>query len=177
MSSGFLGSTCAPTLVLVSVGVAFLGAWAVKKEPALVAGQSASGAPSPSAESAAAGKLYGQHCAKCHQADGKGSPQARGLYPEIPDFSDAGWQKRHTDARLMTSILQGKGDGMPGFRDKISKEQAQSLTKHVRKLCGKEKKAEKSFEVHFRSLQEQFETLQRNVEELWRESAHASGPE
>ena len=45
-------------------------------------------------------------------ADGTGN-KARGRLPEIPNFTDAGWQARRDDAQLMASILDGKGDEMP----------------------------------------------------------------
>src|SRR5262245_54540499 len=79
-------------------------------------------APGPSAPAAtgtpASRALFGQHCVKCHAADGTGSP-ARGLMPEIPNFTDGSWQARRNDAQLLVSILDGKGPGMPPGRAKI----------------------------------------------------------
>src|SRR5271157_6241306 len=50
------------------------------------------------------GELFRQRCEKCHGADGTGN-RARGLLSEIPDFTNASWQARRTDAQLMSSIL------------------------------------------------------------------------
>src|SRR5271157_446620 len=76
-------------------------------------------------------ELFRQHCTKCHGADGTGS-QVRSCYPEIPDFTNAPWQARRADARLMASILDGKGSEMPPQRGRISEEQARGLVAHVR---------------------------------------------
>jgi mono/diheme cytochrome c family protein len=76
-------------------------------------------APRPSASAAAGADsgraLFRRHCVKCHGADGTGSP-ARASMPEIPDFTDASWQARRSDARLLASILDGKGKEMPPWR-------------------------------------------------------------
>jgi hypothetical protein len=80
-----------------------------------------------SGKAEAGDKLFAQHCAKCHGADGKGNPNARKLYSDIPDFSDAKFQRGRTDTQLLTSIFDGKCDGMPGFKGKITNAQAQEL--------------------------------------------------
>ncbi len=75
--------------------------------------------------------LFRQFCMKCHGADGTGSG-TRSLLSEIPDFTSGPWQERRTDARLMASILDGKGSEMPPQRGRISDEQARGLVAHVR---------------------------------------------
>jgi mono/diheme cytochrome c family protein len=82
----------------------------------------------------AARALFGQRCVTCHGADGKGS-LARGLLPEIPNFTAASWQRQRSDAQLMASILDGKGQGMPPVRGKIGEEQARGLVAHVRSFA------------------------------------------
>jgi mono/diheme cytochrome c family protein len=73
-------------------------------------------------------ELFRQICTKCHGADGTGSA-ARSCLPEIPDFTSAPWQARRADARLMASILDGKGSDMPPQGGKISEEQARGLVR------------------------------------------------
>jgi mono/diheme cytochrome c family protein/uncharacterized membrane protein len=92
-------------------------------------------APGPSAPAAegtpAARDLFRQRCVRCHGADGTGS-RVRRRQPEIPDFTDPAWQARRSDAQLLASILDGKGEEMPPWRGKISEEQARSLVAYVR---------------------------------------------
>src|SRR5271166_3788148 len=76
-------------------------------------------------------ELFRQICTKCHGADGTGSA-ARSCLPEIPDFTSAPWQARRADARLMASILDGKGSDMPPQRGKLGEEQVRSLVAYVR---------------------------------------------
>jgi uncharacterized membrane protein len=54
------------------------------------------------------------------------------MFPEMPDFTDASWQVRRSEGQFLASILNGKGKGMPGYRQKISEEQARELGAYVR---------------------------------------------
>jgi mono/diheme cytochrome c family protein len=89
--------------------------------------QSAPAAPgaSPTRE------LFRKRCVKCHGTDGTGN-KARGSMPDIPNFTDASWQRRRSDAQLMASILEGKETEMPSWRGKLSEEQVRSLVAYVR---------------------------------------------
>jgi mono/diheme cytochrome c family protein/uncharacterized membrane protein len=89
-------------------------------------------APPPTGTSADR-ELFGQHCVKCHGADGTGS-EARRRQPKIPNFTDTSWQARHSDAQLLSSILNGNGKAkeMPPWRGRISEEQARQLVGHIR---------------------------------------------
>jgi mono/diheme cytochrome c family protein/uncharacterized membrane protein len=134
--------------------------------------------------------LYRQHCVKCHGADGKGST-ARGLFPEIPDFTKGTWQRGRSNAQLLVSILDGKGSGMPTLRGKINKSQANDLVKYVRTFSPAERKAANDrngkpasdeFDVRYRLLQQEMSDLQRQFHELSKssldkkESAPAASP-
>jgi len=68
---------------------------------------------------------------KCHGADGTGN-KARDRFPEIPDFTNASWQARRTNAELTESILDGKGSAMPPLDDDVGEEQARGLVAYVR---------------------------------------------
>src|SRR5437764_2316069 len=68
-------------------------------------------------------ELFRQRCARCHGADGTGST-VRDSMPEIPNFTEASWQARWSDAQLMAAILDGKGSEMPPWSGRISAEQA-----------------------------------------------------
>ncbi len=71
--------------------------------------------------------FFARNCAVCHGADGKGSDA--GMI--VPNFSDAGWQRRHDDQKLITTISKGKGT-MPAFKDKLSEEQIESMAEFIR---------------------------------------------
>jgi mono/diheme cytochrome c family protein len=81
----------------------------------------------------AAPELFRQHCTKCHGVDGSGSG-VRPRLPSLPKFNDMDWQSRRNDARLMASILDGKGKEMPPWRGKITEEQVRGLVAHIRAL-------------------------------------------
>jgi mono/diheme cytochrome c family protein/uncharacterized membrane protein len=84
-----------------------------------------------SVETRAGSRLFRQHCVRCHGVDGT-AERARARLPRIPDFTDAGWQHRRTDARLLASILDGKGATMPAFRGKIDEDGARDILTQVR---------------------------------------------
>jgi hypothetical protein len=56
----------------------------------------------------------------------------RRRHPEIPNFTDPAWQARRSEAQLLASILDGKGTGMPSFREKLSADQVRALIAYVR---------------------------------------------
>ena len=126
------------------------------------------------AKAKAAVRLFRQHCVKCHGEDGTGR-MARDELPNIPNFTNASWQARRTDAKLTVSILEGKGTAMPAAGSKISKEQARSLVAHVRSFAPTKGKSEKekqhkpaptNFDERYRRLQEEFEELRKRLREL-----------
>jgi mono/diheme cytochrome c family protein len=77
--------------------------------------------------------LYRQFCAQCHGADHKGrAVRERGEY--IPDFTQVSWHARHDEARLLVSILEGKGERMPPFSENLSKFEARALVFYLVEL-------------------------------------------
>jgi mono/diheme cytochrome c family protein len=95
--------------------------------------------------------------------------------PQIPNFTKVSWQRRRSDARLLASILNGKGTDMPPMRRKVSKKQARQLVSHVRAFAHPKKKpggqkqgmaARDSFEERYRRLQEQLDDLKRQADKL-----------
>jgi mono/diheme cytochrome c family protein len=97
--------------------------------------------PAPAARSAdraagaegmpTAAALFRQHCQRCHGADGRGDPKQDG----VPDFGRPDWQKRHSDAQVLASILDGTDGGMPAFRRQLGEAQAKALVAHIRRLA------------------------------------------
>jgi mono/diheme cytochrome c family protein len=137
-------------------------------------------APPAARAQADAGKLYQEHCVKCHGKDGTGAA-ARGIEPNIPDFTAASWQAKRSDAQLLVSILDGKGNVMPAFRaKKISEEEARRLVAHVRKFApAKTKPGQQerlppgSFEERYQQLERDLADLQKQFHQLSKVSAEA----
>jgi cytochrome c oxidase cbb3-type subunit III len=74
---------------------------------------------------------YKQHCAKCHNDDGKGLESL-----EPPDFTDEKWQGENTDKMIADGIRNGKGV-MPGFKDVLTPAQVTAMVKYVRAFSPK----------------------------------------
>jgi len=88
--------------------------------------------------------LFAKHCGKCHLENGAPSPDACALFPDTPDFTNASWQARRTDGQFLASILDGKGKGMPAYREKISADDAGELVAFVRAFLKAKKNSEGS---------------------------------
>jgi mono/diheme cytochrome c family protein len=73
-------------------------------------------------------------CASCHNADGKGNPAMKTSMKDLPDFTDAAWQKKETDAELIETIKNGHKP-MPAYKDKLSDDQIKALVAYVRKFA------------------------------------------
>jgi hypothetical protein len=71
---------------------------------------------------------------------------------------------------LVVSVLDGKGTGMPAFRDKLSREQVRDLVAFVRAFDPSQERsagaAPDQFEARFRELEKEFEDLRRQSRAL-----------
>ena len=65
-------------------------------------------------------------CARCHNADGSGSPSLG-----IPSFIDPHWQGAHSDAELKLAIKNGSPGKMPAFGAAYSADQIDALVRYV----------------------------------------------
>lgn len=75
--------------------------------------------------------LFGEKCARCHGADGRGRTTL-GEMLSAPDFTDERfWGDEKSERRLVNSIAAGKGE-MPAFGKKLSKRDIGGLADHVR---------------------------------------------
>jgi mono/diheme cytochrome c family protein len=86
---------------------------------------------------AAAKVLYTQKCARCHGADGRAAT-LMGESFRATKFADAEWWKkeRPSNARLTTSIRDGRGNMRP-FGQDLSKKEIAALAAYVRTFNGK----------------------------------------
>lgn len=82
-----------------------------------------------------ASRMYGRYCITCHGSDGR-SQTKKGKYNHARDFSDAQWQDDVSDERLFNSIMNGRNvrGNMPGFKDKLNEQEAESLVEYVRRF-------------------------------------------
>ena len=76
--------------------------------------------------------IFVKDCQNCHSADGQGGPVKleNGKTLKVPSFR-AGHALRHSDADFRRQIAEG-GDGMPGFKDKLTAEQIDELIRLIR---------------------------------------------
>jgi mono/diheme cytochrome c family protein len=77
--------------------------------------------------------LFGAKCARCHGSDGRGET-VTGSMLGVPDFTDGEWWKgNRSDARLETSVAEGR-DEMPAFGRKLTRREIASLVAYVRRF-------------------------------------------
>jgi mono/diheme cytochrome c family protein len=79
-------------------------------------------------------KLYNTRCAGCHGFEGE---PAKANLPNIPNFTDPEFHKKHTDKQLQVSIEEGIRPLMPSFKDKLEEDEIKSLVAYVRSLAKK----------------------------------------
>ena len=73
-------------------------------------------------------------CASCHQADGKGVAAMKKSMKDLPDFTNAAWQAKATDAEMIETIKNGHKP-MPAYKDKLTDDQIKALVAYVRKFA------------------------------------------
>jgi mono/diheme cytochrome c family protein len=93
------------------------------------------------AVAASPNEIYAQKCAGCHGKDGK-AQTAMGKKLNMKDLTDAKIQAAATDADWEKAIVDGakNADGkvvMPGFKGKITPEDAKALVKICRDFKAK----------------------------------------
>jgi cytochrome c6 len=91
------------------------------------AGDNGKPATAQSAAGDGAALYQSKACAVCHGADGKGNPQMK----DIPNFTDAAWQKKTGDAEMVKLIQNGKPP-MPAYKNQLTDEQIAALVAYIR---------------------------------------------
>jgi mono/diheme cytochrome c family protein len=149
-------------------------AQAANAAPGRTAGVTTAAAQNPRS----AASRYSRTCARCHSEDGRGGDFGDSDIA-IPDFRRRSWHRQRSDAELVVSILDGKGRRMPAFAGKLTEEQARDLVAFIRTFDPDPVRpaagSASDFERRFRELQDQWDELQRQVEELVR-SSHPTEP-
>lgn len=71
--------------------------------------------------------IFGQRCASCHGSDGAGG---RG-----PKLSDGAVAEEYPEiADQIDILINGKGDGMPAFSDKLSADEIEAVARYTREV-------------------------------------------
>ena len=89
-----------------------------------------SGIPVSKAADIDARKLYMTHCKTCHGENGK--PTDLGIGLEARDFTDADWQAKATDEKIIKQINDGTPEKMMPFKEKLNPDEIKSLVPVVR---------------------------------------------
>jgi len=76
--------------------------------------------------------VYEEKCARCHGADGAGRTRLAEVV-EPPDLTDAAWQRKRSNARMIASVSNGLGQ-MPAFKKKLSRQEIAAAVAYVRTL-------------------------------------------
>ncbi|HEX8090310.1 MAG TPA: c-type cytochrome, partial [Blastocatellia bacterium] len=97
---------------------------------AAAANSNARGGTTPASSADAAALFAANKCTGCHGPDGKGNPNIK----DVPNFTDAAWQKKTTDAEMTKTINDGHKP-MPAYKDKLSQEQIKALVAYVRSFA------------------------------------------
>jgi mono/diheme cytochrome c family protein len=81
---------------------------------------------------AAARGMFAKDCQLCHGPDGKGGPVKLedGTKLKVPSLRE-GHALRHPDSDFLKQIKEG-GDGMPAFKDKLSRPQIDEMIRFIR---------------------------------------------
>ena len=89
-----------------------------------------SGIPVSKAADIDARKLYMTHCKTCHGENGK--PTDLGIGLEARDFTDADWQAKATDEKIIKQINDGTPEKMMPFKEKLTPDEVKALIPVVR---------------------------------------------
>jgi mono/diheme cytochrome c family protein len=112
--------------------------------------------------------LYRRYCARCHGNDFKGNDW-RAVNPDMPDFTSAVWHAGRSDARLLVSIRDGRGQGMPPFGQKLSEAQQRSLVARLRRAAPpaplQPAAGPDDFDIRFEELILRMEALKKEFDE------------
>ena len=76
--------------------------------------------------------VYTDRCARCHGSDGQGRTRL-GETVEPPDLSDPAFQRGRSNARMIASVTNGRGQ-MPTFKKKLSRQDIAASIAYVRTL-------------------------------------------
>jgi mono/diheme cytochrome c family protein len=77
-------------------------------------------------------RLYQQHCARCHGADGRGALEG----VVLQDLSDPSYLQRVSDPYLENWIARGRPPAMPAYGEEFTAAKIKVLIAYLRKGMG-----------------------------------------
>jgi mono/diheme cytochrome c family protein len=105
----------------------------------------------------------------CHGKDGQ-SQTLRARIPWAPNFTSPDWHKLKEEGRLVMSVLEGRGNGMPAFRERISEPEAREVVDFLRSLAGLRKEPAQplapAFDREFQRLMNELNHLKQSYHSL-----------
>ncbi len=123
----FSGSVILIFVLVFSISFFEAGVYAAGKKEKISPSRNTAAAQEPAGKEAG---LYNAKCAACHGALGEGSAKiAKMLKLDEAQLKLAG--SKASDADLLKALLDGKAK-MPGFKGKISDDEAKGLIKYIR---------------------------------------------
>jgi mono/diheme cytochrome c family protein len=89
----------------------------------------------PTPESLAAGKrAYGQLCASCHGASGKGDGSGAGAGAQPADLTDAVWDYGSSDGEIFTVIHDGTSQDMGSYSARLKDAEIWNVVNYIKTL-------------------------------------------
>jgi mono/diheme cytochrome c family protein len=80
--------------------------------------------------------LYGKYCAVCHGEEGNGDgPMTKLMDLEPADHTNATAMNRLSNEDLITYILEGNGEYMPGWQGILDQQEIEALVSYIRLLA------------------------------------------
>ena len=77
-------------------------------------------------------KFYKNNCVKCHGVDGSATG-SDGKKLKGEDFTDLDWRNSTKDKKMVNAIMKGIffGFAMPSYKDKLTRDEAQSIVTEI----------------------------------------------
>jgi mono/diheme cytochrome c family protein len=123
------------SVVVIAVAASLFSAACEKTSTSPPANNNGSASPSSATPDvfAATRAIYEKDCKECHGATGAGGPVklTDGTKLKVPSLRE-GHALRHPDSDFVKQIEKG-GDGMPGFKDKLTPQQITEMISFIRK--------------------------------------------
>jgi mono/diheme cytochrome c family protein len=80
--------------------------------------------------------VYEENCRKCHGVIGNPPKNMKAKYEKIATF-DAKFFAEHSEDSVKKVLVKGKSEDMKSFKDKLSAEEIDAVSKYVRELAEK----------------------------------------